>query len=86
MSTRTLHPGRIKKDGTFSDSRVLSLLEVFLTNGLPQSYEVPKKYRKNENFIREVMGEIMLPRLLERICLEIPIPDDDWEEVTTELE
>ena len=86
MSTRTLHPGRIKKDGTFSDSRVLSLLEVFLTNGLPQSYEVPKKYRKNENFIREVMGEIMLPRLLERICLEAPIPDDDWEEVTTELE
>lgn len=77
---RTLHPGRLKKDGTYSDCRVLSLLEIFLTNGLPQSYEVPEKYRDKEAFIREVMGEIMLPKFLERICLEICVPDDAWEE------
>lgn len=80
-NNRTLHPGRLKKDGTYSDARVLSLLEVFLVNGLPQSYEVPEKYQDKEAFIREVMGEIMLPRFLERICLEIPVPDDAWEEI-----
>lgn len=81
LNNRTLHPGRLKKDGTYSDARVLSLLEVFLTNGLPQSYEVPEKYQDKEAFIREVMGEIMLPRFLERICLEICVPDDAWEEI-----
>lgn len=80
LCNRTLHPGRLKKDGTYSDARVLTLLEVFLVNGLPQSYEVPEKYRDKEVFIRKVMGEIMLPRFLERICLEIPVPDDAWEE------
>ena len=73
-----MHPGRLKKDNSISDARVLTLLEVFLVNGLPQSYEVPKKYRDKESFIREVMGEIMLPRFLERICLEIPVPADAW--------
>lgn len=78
LNTRTLHPGRLKKDNSISDARVLTLLEVFLVNGLPQSYEVPEKYRDKEAFIREVMGEIMLPRFLERICLEIPVPADAW--------
>lgn len=78
LNTRTLHPGRLKKDGTYSDCRVLSLLEVFLVNGLPQSYEVPEKFRDKESFIRDVMGEIMLPRFLERICLEVPVPNDAW--------
>lgn len=81
LNTRTLHPGRLKKDNSISDARVLTLLEVFLVNGLPQSYEVPEKYRDKEAFIREVMGEIMLPRFLERICLEIPVPDDAWTEI-----
>lgn len=81
LCNRTLHPGRLKKDNSISDSRVLTLLEVFLVNGLPQSYEVPEKFRDKEAFIREVMGEIMLPRFLERICLEIPVPDDAWAEI-----
>lgn len=81
LNTRTLHPRRLKKDNSISDARVLTLLEVFLVNGLPQSYEVPEKYRDKEAFIREVMGEIMLPRFLERICLEIPVPDDAWAEI-----
>ena len=76
-----MHPGRLKKDNSISDARVLTLLEVFLVNGLPQSYEVPEKYRDKEAFIREVMGEIMLPRFLERIRLEIPVPDDAWAEI-----
>lgn len=78
---RTFHPGRIRKDGTFSDARTLTLLEVFLTNGLPQDYKVPEEFRDKEAFIREVMGEIFLPRLCERIYLELPIPDEDWIEI-----
>lgn len=81
LNTRTLHPGRLKKDGTYSDARVLTLLEVFLVNGLPQSYEVPEEFKDDENFIRKVMGEAYLPRLMERTCLEIPVPDDAWEEI-----
>ena len=80
LGLRTVHPGRIRSDGTYSDARPLTLLEIFLTNGLPQSYEVPEEFRNREAFIREVMGEIFLPRMLERICLEIPAPDEDWEE------
>lgn len=80
LGLRTVHPGRQRKDGTYSDCRPLTLLEVFLVNGLPQNYEVPKKFRAKETFIREVMGEIMLPRLLERICLELPVAASDWEE------
>ncbi len=78
LNTRTLHPGRLKKDGTYSDARVLTLLEVFLVNGLPQSYEVPEEFKNQENFVREVMGEAYLPRMMERTCLEIPVPDDAW--------
>lgn len=77
-NNRTLHPGRLKKDGTYSDARVLTLLEVFLVNGLPQSYEVPEEFKDDENFIRKMMGEAYLPRLMERTCLEIPVPDDAW--------
>ena len=85
-SLRSIHPGRLRKDGTISDARTLSLLEVFLVNSLPQSYEPPAEFENNYALIRRAMGQVFLPRLLERICLEIPIPDDDWEEVTTELE
>lgn len=78
---RTFHPGRIRKDGTFSDARTLTLLEVFLTNGLPQDYKVPEEFRDEEAFIRKMMGEIFLPRLCERIYLELPIPDEEWEKI-----
>lgn len=78
LGLRTVHPGRLRKDGTYSDARPFTLLEVFLTNGLPKDYKVPVAFRDKEAFIREVMGEIFLPRMLERICLELPISDEDW--------
>ena len=84
ISNRTLHPGRLQKDGTYSDCRVLTLLEIFLVNGLPQDYQVPEKFKDKESFIREVMGEIFLPKMLERICLEIPVDDSSWIETTEE--
>lgn len=42
---------------------------------------MPEEFKDDENFIRKVMGEAYLPRLMERTCLEIPVPDDAWEEI-----
>lgn len=81
LGLRTIHPGRLRKDGTYSDARPLTLLEVFLVNGL-ENYEVPDKFKNNENFVRKLMGEIFLPKLCERISLENPVGDKAWEETT----
>ena len=35
------HPGRQQKDGTYSDARVLSHLELFRLMGLPDNWNVP---------------------------------------------
>lgn len=78
LCNRTLHPGRLRKDDTYSDARVLTLKEIFLVNGLPENYEVPEKFKEKEAFVREVMGEIFLPRMLERIMLELPLPETSW--------
>lgn len=85
LGLRTIHPGRLRKDGTYSDARPLTLLEVFLVNGL-ENYEVPDKFKNRENFVRNLMGEIFLPKLCERICLEIPVGDDGWKEMDTDHE
>ncbi len=85
LGLRTIHPGRLRKDGTYSDARPLTLLEVFLVNGF-ENYEVPDKFKNRENFVRNLMGEIFLPKLCERICLEIPVGDDGWEEMDTDPE
>ena len=76
LGLRTIHPGRLKPDGTYSDPRCCTLRETFLLNTLPEDYTIPKKFedKKYENFIWTVMGEIFLPRMLERIMETIPLP------------
>lgn len=83
---RTIHPDRPRKDGTYSDARPLTLLEVILVNGLPQNYKIPEEFENRRSFVRHGMGQVFLPRLLERICLEIPVGDDGWEEMDTDPE
>ncbi len=83
---RTIHPGRIREDGTYSDARPLTLLEVILVNGLPQNYEIPAEFEDKRAFVRRGMGQVFLPRLLERICLEAPVGDDGWEEMANDPE
>lgn len=83
---RTIHPGWLRADGTYSDARPLSLLEVILVNGLPQSYKIPDEFENRRAFVRRGMGQVFLPRLLQRICLEIPVGVDAWEKMTTEPE
>lgn len=78
---RTIHPGRPRKDGTYSDARPLTLLEVILVNGLPQNYKIPEEFENRRSFVRHGMGQVFLPRLLQRICLELPVGNDAWEEM-----
>lgn len=76
LGLRTIHPGRRRPDGTYSDPRCCTLRETFLINSLPEDYTIPAKYDTPEyrNFIWTVMGEIFLPRMLERIMETIPLP------------
>lgn len=76
LSTRTLHPGRDIGNGLRSDCRPYTLKELFLLNGLGDDYTVPEAFKDKKAFIYEVMGEIMLPRFLERIIETLPLPDD----------
>ncbi len=76
LSTRTLHPGRDIGNGLRSDCRPYTLKEIFLLNGLGDDYKVPVGFEDKKNFIYKVMGEIMLPRFLERIIETLPLTDD----------
>ena len=64
-SHNNVHPGRLLPDGTYSDARVLTLLETFIVSSIPEDIEFPKG--SSENFIRTVIGEAIPPRLLEVI-------------------
>lgn len=64
-SQENVHPGRILPDGTYSDARVLSLLEIFKLTGLPDNWNPPKW--ASDNIIRHVIGEAIPPRLVENI-------------------
>ena len=64
-SQNNVHPGRKLSDGTYSDARVLSLLEIFRLTGLPDKWNPPKW--ANDTLIRHVIGEAIPPRLVENI-------------------
>ncbi len=64
-SQANVHPGRKKKDGTFSDARVLSPLELFILNSLPENLDFPND--TPEILIRQVMGECIPPLLLKKL-------------------
>ena len=54
-----VHPGRKLKDGTFSDSRVLTLRELFIVSSLPADIDLPNWC--TDNFIRTIIGEAIPP-------------------------
>ncbi len=61
-SHNNVHPGRLLEDGTYSDARVLTLLETFIVSSIPSNIEFPK--RSSDTFIRTVIGESIPPKLL----------------------
>ncbi len=74
-SQNNVHPGRLKEDGTFSDARVLTLKEIFILTGLPDNW-IPPKWA-SENLIRQVIGEGVPPRLIDRLLTTIPKEKND---------
>ena len=58
---RNCHPGRLLPDGTYSDARPLTLLELIRCFSLPDSFldEIP--VWSDENFLRKAMGEAVVP-------------------------
>jgi DNA (cytosine-5)-methyltransferase 1 len=69
-SQNNVHPGVLKKDGTYSDARVLTLKEIFILTGLPEDWHPPAW--ASEQFIREVIGEGIPPLLIERLLRTMP--------------
>lgn len=69
-SQNNVHPGTLKEDGTYSDARVLSLKEIFILTGLPDEWHPPAW--ASENLIRQVIGEGVPPRLIDRLLSTMP--------------
>lgn len=53
------HPGRPLPDGTYSDARVLSLLELFLVTSLPENVNFPPN--TSDKLLRQIIGEGIPP-------------------------
>lgn len=61
------HPGRKKEDGTYSDARTMTLLELFIVSSLPEDMKLPPN--TSEKTIREIIGE-GIPPLMSKAFLE----------------
>jgi DNA (cytosine-5)-methyltransferase 1 len=68
-SHNNVHPGRLLPDGTYSDARVLTLLETFIVSSIPQDIEFPKG--STDTFIRTVIGESIPPKLMMKVFEKI---------------
>lgn len=65
-SQLNVHPGRIKEDGTYSDARVLTPLELMLLSSLPKDWNIPSD--TPELLIRKCIGECIPPLLIKKNC------------------
>ena len=68
-SHNNVHPGRLNPDGTYSDARVLTLLETFIVHSIPRDIDFPTF--ATDTFIRTMIGESVPPLLLYEIISEI---------------
>ena len=64
-SQMNVHPGRKLKDGSYSDARVLTPLELLLVNSM--NIECWNKIKAEENLVRKVLGEGVPPLALNKI-------------------
>jgi len=64
-SQRNVHPGRKNKNGTYSDARVLTPLELFLLTSLPNNWNIPDN--TPEILIRQCIGEAIPPVMITKI-------------------
>ena len=68
-TTHSVHPGRKKHDGTYSDARVLTLRELFILSSIYPDIDVPDFVTENQ--VRYCIGEAVPPLLMEVICKNI---------------
>ena len=68
-SQMNVHPGNRKEDGTFSDARVLTPLELMLLSSLPKDWNIPDD--TPELLIRKCIGESIPPLLVKKIVEQI---------------
>lgn len=64
-----VHPGRLLKDGTYSDARALTVYEIMKLFTINDQWNIPEW--ANDNFIRQVIGEGVPPLLIEKIVNNI---------------
>lgn len=69
-SQNNVHPGNLKQDGTYSDARVLSILEIIRIMGLPDNWNIPSW--ASDNFIRQVVGEGFPPKFASSMLKTMP--------------
>lgn len=67
---KTIHPGRPLSDGTWTDPRPFSILEILLISGLDENYFIPDW--ASEELIRNVLGDCLLPNVNLALCSMIP--------------
>ena len=70
-SHNNVHPGRALKDGTYSDARVLTLLETFIVSSLPEDFRLPDW--ASDSFSRTMIGESIPPLMMKKILSQINI-------------
>jgi len=68
-SQLNVHPGRKLKNGTYSDARVLTPLELMLLTSLPKNWGIPRD--TPEILVRKCIGESVPPLLLKKIVSKI---------------
>lgn len=68
-SHNNVHPGRLLPDGTYSDARVLTLLETFIVSSIPNDVDFPKG--STDTFMRTVIGESIPPKLMMKVIEKI---------------
>lgn len=73
-SQNNVHPGRKLKDGTYSDARVLSPLELLRLTGLPDNWNYPEDISDNQ--LRQIIGEGFPPRFAQSLLTTMPYSDN----------
>lgn len=68
-SQLNVHPGKKRKDGTYSDARVLTPLELMILSSLPEKWNVPRD--TPEILVRKCLGESVPPLLLKKVVAGI---------------
>lgn len=71
---KTIHPGRPLSDGTWTDPRPFSILELLLITGLDADYFIPDW--ATEELIRNILGDCLLPNVNLALCSMLPRADD----------